>query len=77
MVIHDCCQKRLADASTTYAFVVADAFLVLTRSVQALSVFRLQNKNGSLARAILLIIGAQKRTRTWQLTICINREFSV
>src|SRR5574340_1290354 len=41
-----------------------DAFRVLARSTQVFRLFLAQNKNGSLARTILLIIGAQKRTRT-------------
>ncbi|HAF44573.1 MAG TPA: hypothetical protein DCK83_06460, partial [Gallionellaceae bacterium] len=57
-------QKRLGHACATPASLAPDAFRVLARSTQVLRLFRAQNKNGPLTRAILLNYGAQKRTRT-------------
>ena len=57
-------RKRLGHMNAAPASVATDAFRVLVRSTQVFRLFLAQNKNGSLTRTILLIIGAQKRTRT-------------
>jgi hypothetical protein len=57
-------QKRLVGACGTLASVATDMLRVLARNTLVVRMSFVQNKNGPLARTILLIIGAQKRTRT-------------